>query len=93
MGPTACTEPQCLYKGGLYFYFIICTFDMTHWNDLGALAKHQIYVNTFVTHCIHKMTCSACHFYSIQTSCSTYFTVWYIISAVDCVRIHRQIKQ
>ena len=21
MGRTACTEPQCLYKGALYFYF------------------------------------------------------------------------
>jgi len=28
---------------------------MTYWNDLGVLAKHQVYVITFVTHCIHKM--------------------------------------
>ena len=25
MGRTACTEPQCLYKGDLYFYLPTCT--------------------------------------------------------------------
>jgi len=23
MGRTACTEPQCLYKGALYLYFLL----------------------------------------------------------------------
>jgi len=26
MGRTACTEPQCLYKGALYLYFYFATF-------------------------------------------------------------------
>jgi len=24
MGCTACTEPQCLYKGALYFFTLLC---------------------------------------------------------------------
>jgi len=26
MGSTACTDPQCLYKGELYFYFTFFTW-------------------------------------------------------------------
>jgi len=31
MGRTACTEPQCLYKGALYLYLICIT---SHWKNL-----------------------------------------------------------
>ena len=26
MGRTACTEPQCLYKGALYLYHLVLNF-------------------------------------------------------------------
>ena len=29
MGRTACTEPQCLYKGALYLYLFIYVFGET----------------------------------------------------------------
>jgi len=29
MGRTACTEPQCLYKGALYLYFTITPHPLT----------------------------------------------------------------
>ena len=28
MGRTACTEPQCPYKGDLYLYFLLCSLKM-----------------------------------------------------------------
>ena len=30
MGHTACTEPQCLYKGALYLFTLIQLFDLRH---------------------------------------------------------------
>jgi len=69
-----------------------CTFDMTYWNDLGVLAKHHIceyFCDTLYTQ--NDMSCWS--LFSKNSFCLTYFTVWYIISAVDCVRIYRQVKQ
>ena len=28
MGHTACTEPQCLYKGDLYLYLMNCVYSV-----------------------------------------------------------------
>jgi hypothetical protein len=34
MGRTACTEPQCLYKGALYLYLILPPFvNIYKWNS------------------------------------------------------------
>ena len=30
MGRTACTEPQCLYKGDLYHYLNYCATEVCH---------------------------------------------------------------
>jgi len=31
MGRTACTEPQCLYKGDLYLYFLPYPFETNYY--------------------------------------------------------------
>jgi len=31
MGRTACTEPQCLYKGDLYLYLYLTTLHLLMW--------------------------------------------------------------
>ena len=33
MGRTACTEPQCLYKGALYFTFTLLNVHHTKYNN------------------------------------------------------------
>jgi len=44
MGRTACTEPQCLYKGDLYLYLLLYLPELQKTN---AGSAHRTYVNTF----------------------------------------------
>jgi hypothetical protein len=46
MGRTACTEPQCLYKGDLYFYI----FDPKYAMPVADRASLQNATHTYVTY-------------------------------------------
>jgi len=41
MGRTACTEPQCLYKGALYLYLYTTLYN----GDLNKLRVSAVYYN------------------------------------------------
>jgi len=68
MGRTACTEPQCLYKGALYLYMNAqCTvlFHIIHVYDLGS----QLYkkYHTISRNEIVKELC-----YTMYLNCNTW---------------------
>jgi hypothetical protein len=82
MGRTACTEPQCMYKGALYFYIYF-----THSNDLSVMYSNIILSLTYVqiTHKIaaneifQQKFCKNCFFHFL-----TSFTGWKVMSGKRC---------
>jgi len=46
MGPAACTEPQCLYKGALYFTYLMGTVELIGDLCLGAAVYWYFPINT-----------------------------------------------
>ena len=47
MGRTACTEPQCLYKGAIYFYIYQITTEVTYVSQEAEGRYHTVLQNTF----------------------------------------------
>ena len=53
MGRTACTEPQCLYKGALYLFYHITSYLFGVWHHVSApLPRPQSGTNSFL-HTFH----------------------------------------
>jgi len=48
MGRTACTEPQCLYKGALYlFYLAESSFEVQHHSLLAYIYGYSLHRQSF----------------------------------------------
>jgi len=74
MGRTVCTEPQCLYKGALYYFTIV--WDIQDLSEVvlgykanhGGINKRQIYYNvTCYIHCLSSWGQAVAH--SVEALC------------------------
>jgi len=46
MGRTACTEPQCLYKGALYLY-LYCIRELLHFPEGNAVLPFMFFITQY----------------------------------------------